>query len=835
MCSIGDTIMAVVYVINPSETPASTHSADAPLAAVVGSGASIESKTTPAPNPNPNPNPNPTPSPQILCKTELHKIRKCCSVSSDDAAFVQDAYVHFKLLLKSPPKSCRAIMVALYRIENPEQSAADRREVPHQVLAKCLIKKKWLDAFSRLRCDMKVSLESLVDIIPYQSNASATLGLLRVSSHTLCSQRALSHKLLGWTPYAEAAYGLQTSTGPALALEQIFVSRFSCKVAQALLGFTSVERLPLLGKAVALLASAADSEGPIADDTHEGSEQDSSSPDMGAQTFHAHPQSHAHSNSHHERHISTDKRVLRRHVLEKHLSDFVQFASAHQSESAAALNLCPSAMSEDPDGSAAHGSIIGCDVGGAMLRRSPLKGDVRWQYCATNLNLHMLVLEKQSLGDPNLPTHGRGQAHANVNATDAVKSDINPVQYVPFITLGVPAAHGLKFGDGGLRRILHECPDAQSRLRWLIALQSCKGVEPERSSSPHPTDAVSSPSNSDEDKDKDKAKVVVDPVLKEMFTNYPREALSIFGTHATLSTPEGQIAVVRKKIELATRIDMCSSQILGMAVTFVHTICTLAALEGGSYAVVLARSLKIGFLINLQSMLTTHGNEMGMIDDLDCAALWLTLVRVRLVRAAEGQAGAEGGRSAGDVAICRDQDGRFIVDLYLGEQVAAAVTSAVANMQSYVPLRASHVEDAGLFGPEKAGATTESPSMVMLSDGDDTASPPCILATAELFGVAFTQGVNEMQFVANTFVPGEARHQASLNLESITRLERYYARYRHALKYQLYRMEMQEIDGRCSTILPNGDISLNAASGPERELALKSMRVVQRVLDENDR
>jgi len=325
----------------------------------------------------------------------------------------------------------------------------------------------------------------------------------------------------------------------------------------------------------------------------------------------------------------------------------------------------------------------------------------------------------------------------------------------------------------------------------------------------------------------------LDPLLHEMFHSFPREAAVVFGPHASLATPEGQAAVVRKKLELATRIDMVASQVLGMAVTFVHTICTLAAIEGGAYAVVLARSLRIGFLVNLQSMLSTAGNELGMIEDLDCAALWLSLVRVRFVEdaaaSAAGAAGATEECAPSSLSIRRDSQGRFLVDLGVAPRVAAAIRAALSAMQGYTPRAegaSGRRDDDGLFGP---GAGPD-------GAGDQPEASPPALATAELFGVAFTQGVNEMQFVVNTFVPLEARHQANINLESLARLERYYESYRHALAFQLYRIELRRLDEAGVTRLSvAGEVEVLAEGGAARVEALRAARLVQRVLDENDR
>jgi hypothetical protein len=89
--------------------------------------------------------------------------------------------------------------------------------------------------------------------------------------------------------------------------------------------------------------------------------------------------------------------------------------------------------------------------------------------------------------------------------------------------------------------------------------------------------------------------------------------------------------VIKRKVDLARRIDMCGSQALGVAATTVRTICTLAAQYGGKFMDALARCLKIGFVVLFQSMLSTQGAELGMIEDLDMSALWLSLVTVRLV------------------------------------------------------------------------------------------------------------------------------------------------------------------------------------------------------------
>ena len=96
---------------------------------------------------------------------------------------------------------------------------------------------------------------------------------------------------------------------------------------------------------------------------------------------------------------------------------------------------------------------------------------------------------------------------------------------------------------------------------------------------------------------------------------------------------ESRTLLWMKRQALAERIDICSSQALGCAVTVITSIISYATQVGNEYMDILIRSLKVGFLIGFQSFLSTQGDELGMLEDLDCAILWLNLVTVRLVPA----------------------------------------------------------------------------------------------------------------------------------------------------------------------------------------------------------
>lgn len=753
VCSLGDSIMVVLWLLNSHQASSSTQSTDG------------QTKTAAKPIP--------------FSKTEIHKVRSSTDASTVEGGFVQEVYVHFKLLLRAPPPSCRAVTVVLYRVERRGGQSEDMGVPPHEVLAQCLIKTKSFDSSEITKYKMDPTPDILMDLIPFEPNSVATLGVRRLKSSVLNRHRLVSRRILELTPYAEACYALQTTKGPSLALEQLYASKNSISVASALLSLTRNERIPVLRQLVDVISALVDDVQSQFSDR--ASTVGTDNPGM------------RESMAQHFDHLRGAN--SRRDFLTKLLAECVEFSNTYHRETGEALELYDVAMKGDPEGFL--GAVIGNSVGGAVLRRSTQKTDPRWQYCATNLNVHMILIK-----DPN-----------EKGSTESASSSVSEslwVHYVPFITLGVPAAHGLKFHDGGLRRIFSECPDAQQRLRWMHILQCSHLLSPHISRLGRSVDV-------DEH--------FVDQSIEDMFDQCPKEAQSIFGAHATLDTPEGLYGIMKKKNELGVRLDICTSQILGLALTFVQTICSLAALEGGSYALVLARSLKIGFLINLQSMLSTAGNELGMIEDLDCTTLWLTLVRVRIVaRGTKSSANASSGAGdfivdPSDVKIRRDKLGRVIVDLCVNEEVAIAVRSALNSMLDYeAPPQQSQSD--GIFGANPAE----------ISFDEDEGSPSLeVLATTELYGVAFTQGVNEMQFVVNTFAR-EARHQASINVESLQRLKTYFFKYRHALKYQLLKIEMGQVYGNAS-ILPNEDIDLKS---PELS-SNRAIKVISKILDESDK
>ena len=73
-------------------------------------------------------------------------------------------------------------------------------------------------------------------------------------------------------------------------------------------------------------------------------------------------------------------------------------------------------------------------------------------------------------------------------------------------------------------------------------------------------------------------------------------------------------------------------------------------------------------------------------------------------------------------------------------------------------------------------------------------SAPRVYAVVEVFGVAFTQGVNEMQTLANLSSSRDVLKQVDINQTSLARLMEFYQHYKAAVDYQLTRRTPEMID-----------------------------------------
>jgi hypothetical protein len=237
-----------------------------------------------------------------------------------------------------------------------------------------------------------------------------------------------------------------------------------------------------------------------------------------------------------------------------------------------------------------------------------------------------------------------------------------------------------------------------------------------------------------------------------------------------------------------------------------------------------------------------------MIEDMDAASAWLSLVSLRFVQrnappnrpvafasnnepessnnrenlssSIEGL--GDGGSNkcygySGDVLIRRDTNGRLIVDLALNDAERDIILEAYNIMKNFEvpPL---HNRDTSFEAPIAGRNSISKPSnndnrcsndfeslknslafsstpTIKYQSGEEV---PRVIGVVELFGVAFNQGINEMQTVANMTGTKDIQEQAEININCMKKLSLYYERYRIAFIHQFSILEQKLISS-----LPN--------------------------------
>ncbi|KAI9895115.1 hypothetical protein PsorP6_018764 [Peronosclerospora sorghi] len=182
---------------------------------------------------------------------------------------------------------------------------------------------------------------------------------------------------------------------------------------------------------------------------------------------------------------------------------------------------------------------------------------------------------------------------------------------------------------------------------------------------------------------------------------------------------------LRERIEM--REDIVRSQVLAIAGASFLNAVGLAARRGGQHRQRLLLSCSTGFLLSIESLLSTVGAEKGMLEDMSEGVRWLNnLVSFQLVQSRETNLHMEISKC---VSVTSTPTGDHVV-------VTFAVPSAVFTKLPEV-LQQGHA--------------------------------------IKLHGVMFTQGVNEMQSVANHWL--NTSLQDELNFESVQMLQRYFRVY----------------------------------------------------------
>ena len=172
-----------------------------------------------------------------------------------------------------------------------------------------------------------------------------------------------------------------------------------------------------------------------------------------------------------------------------------------------------------------------------------------------------------------------------------------------------------------------------------------------------------------------------------------------------------------------------------------------------------------------------------------------------------------------EVMLHRDKDShRWILDLVLSGQEEQTICEALRMMEDFEYNVVDELECDYSFNPN--------PSIHQ----DIANKPRKALCTAAIFGVTFSQGINEMQTLAIYSSASDVQRQVDINNESFDRLELYYEKYMKALKHQIEFREsalVQKIRNDLSEAnwsSENGQLSL------EDEIEKKKIECNERVI-----
>lgn len=608
-------------------------------------------------------------------RTEKHELKSEEDVSNSSMNGdndMKDIHIQFQAMLPKIPDDCRAVTFDI------------RQEIHDSKTTLCRVgfDPKHIGDSPVLKLDMHV-LSTFNRVF----KPSATLGLMIMSSKELQRFREkvddfISSNAMKTKPYAEKMYSSESIGGTTIILDQLYASRWSASVPASLLGLLQKERREqfeeYLSKMKDLLKEKKEKE---AMNNKEANLLETSDYDE----------------------------VICPKSFDLLLTEFNEYeALMEKMKSTCEYCLDPSKEKlveafKNELQTATIPTIEGnISYGGTVLRKSKSRNNECYQAMTTNLNVHMV----SSQWIPYSKNTGGRCLHSFVDVT-------------PTITLGCPTAHSLKFKHGGLRSQLKRIA-VEDRLRWMDEIQNASAEKFITFLNDFMGKAKDASKSRKSHRDQAKIKIV------KKFFEIP-EYTPVKMEEEPRKKESDEIYnlkwadVLLRKFQLAQRIDICNCQVLAVAISSVKLVLFLAANIGGNYIDILTRSLSIGFLIQVQSLLSAHGKEMGMIEDLDMAVLWLSSVTVRF-QTTKLFGSIEG------IYISRESDAKggstTVVDIeVLNEKEQAVLRRAVKRLERMT----SNTDDNNTSEPVK-GST---------------------LAATTLYGVLFTQGINEMQTMTN--------------------------------------------------------------------------------------
>jgi hypothetical protein len=403
---------------------------------------------------------------------------------------------------------------------------------------------------------------------------------------------------------------------------------------------------------------------------------------------------------------------------------------------ASSVAFLPPWQNTDEETAKMYDILIPAALRGCLHRRSTFKKDSQWQFIPTNLNIQMLYIAAKTPGEVG--------------------------ELFPTVTFGCPAAHGCGFNHGGLRHVFQALDptglDHFRMARDLNSLQTLTQLKDDFLAAERLIQSMGGAAPEGENaKGQGEGPAVVPAAGGEEREKAEREKRDIKELHAL------------RLLKAVERADVSFSQCLATGLTSLNAFLNLCLISP-RHRQILPRIMVAGFLTGFESLLSTSGHEIGMIQDMAVACKWLSSTTVRLLAPREGQGQPEGhgvgsGEKSPDIIDTspRAPETRDPTTVPVGRCENIAIWRRGQASNGLIVDWTLTEPQAGLIRHLRTQLHIPR-EVIRAGQGYDPSEGEC-LGTFQLVGVVFTQGINERQTLSNLM--GDQQLQQDLNEENL--------------------------------------------------------------------
>lgn len=365
----------------------------------------------------------------------------------------------------------------------------------------------------------------------------------------------------------------------------------------------------------------------------------------------------------------------------------------------------------------------------APFKRSTFKSLDGWQFLPTNMQDQFLCVYQPS-------TQPRDPATPFVWHT---------------MTMGCPAAHTKGFASGGYPHA-DMIPEEYNSVPSVSLTNSAHaGPGSGATGSSNPATSPASDSHFDE------------PLTSPMggpsaaaSTQTERTRRKSNALKAPHHAPDESTVSLKTRLDLKDRLDIIGSQILSAAVGCILATLDLAATGSEHHRRQLENTVRFGYLMNFESLLSTQGKEIGMLEDFAAGAKWLRNVFVQFRRH----------KTTGEHFVIKNfspADRRTLVQATGG---STNETNAADGSTTSFP------------GQSRSGHYLL--VTVGVQESHMNVLPPALVAGKpfRMRCVLFTQGVNEKQSLVHAYKASSVKVQDRINRDNLEELKDLYAIFR---------------------------------------------------------